>query len=323
MNTTMLEKVNKYVEHKRGLGYKLQTESFMLRSFARYADQHAPRKPLTVKLALDWATQPKTKSETYHAKRLDALRAFARHQATFEPTTQIPPCKVLGPSYSRISPHIYTNEETIALMCAALSIKPHATSSTRTNPIRNATLIGLLACTGMRIGEVLALNNKDVDLADGIITVRESKSMPMRLVPIMGCTVRKLRQYQEARDQFFGQAHESGAFFRSSWDRPLSYDSFFVAFGSILERAGLNNREVSGRHPRIHDFRHTFACNHLLRAYRENRDIDDAVHGLSVYLGHANIQSTYWYLTGVPVLFEQCVMRFESQFSSSRNGAKQ
>jgi len=322
MNTTMLEKVNKYVEHKLGLGYKLRTESFMLRSFARYADQHAPGRPLTVKLALDWATQPKTKSETYHAKRMDALRAFARHQAAFEPDTEIPPKKILGLSCSRISPHIYTNEETIALMQAALSIKSLAVCA-RANPIRNATIIGLLACTGMRIGEVLALKNKDADLVQGIITVRESKSMPMRLVPITQCTVRKLRQYQEARDQCFGRQHESGAFFLSSWDRPLSYASFFVAFGSILERAGLNIKQVSGRYPRMHDFRHTFACNHLLRAYRENRDIDDAVHELSVYLGHANIQSTYWYLTGIPVLFEQCVVRFESQFSSSRNGVRQ
>lgn len=321
MNTSMVEKVNSYIDHKLGLGYIYRTESFMLRSFANYADQYAPGKPLTIKLALEWATQPQTKSETYHAKRLDALRAFARHQATFEPDIEIPPGKILGPSCSRVSPHIYTNEETIALMRAALSIKPLALCA-KTNPVRNATLIGLLACTGMRVGEVLALKNKDVDLADGIITVRESKSMPMRLVPIMECTVRKLLQYQEARDQCFGQAHESGAFFRSSWDRPLSYASFLVGFGSILERAGLNNKEASGRQPRIHDFRHTFACNHLLRAYRKNRNIDDAVHELSVYLGHANLQSTYWYLTGIPVLFEQCVMRFESQSISRRNGVK-
>jgi integrase len=175
----------------------------------------------------------------------------------------------------------------------------------------------------MRIGEVLALGNGDVDLREGIITVRESKTLPMRLVPITECTAHKLHQYQEARDQCFGRAGESGAFFLSSWNRSLSYPSLNAAFGNILERAGLKNKETPPRHLRLHDFRHTFACNHLLRAYRENLDIDNAVHELSVYLGHANIQSTYWYLTGIPALFEQCVMRFESKFGSSRNGVRQ
>lgn len=322
MNTTMMEKINKYIEHKLDMGYRYRTESFILRSFAIYADKYAPGKPLTIKLALEWATQPKTKSDTYHAKRLDALRAFARHQAIFEPSTEIPPGKILGPSCSRISPHIYTNEETIALMCAALSANPLAPCE-RTNPVRNATLIGLLACTGMRVGEVLSLKNKDVDLIQGVITVRESKSMPMRLVPITQCTVHKLCQYQEIRDECFGQAQESGAFFLSSWNRPLSYASVRVAFGSVLEQTGLTSENSARRHPRMHDFRHTFACNHLLRAYRENRDIDNAVHELSVYLGHASIKSTYWYLTGIPVLFEQCVTRFESQSTSRRNGVEQ
>ncbi|HOF41628.1 MAG TPA: tyrosine-type recombinase/integrase, partial [Candidatus Hydrogenedentes bacterium] len=288
---SMLEMVNNYVEHKRGLGYKLGTESYMLRSFARHADRQAPGQPLTTQLALEWATAPESDGRTYHAKRLDALRSFARYLAAFQPGTEIPPGGILGPSLSRVEPHIYTREEVAALMREAMNVKP-STPAARTNSIRNATVIGLLACTGMRIGEVLALKNEDVDLATGVITVRESKKLPMRLVPITDCAVRQLRRYQQERDRRFGSPSPSGAFIQSSWNGRLTYGSFFAAFKIIRERAGVKRSNVPNRPPRLHDLRHTFACNHLLRAYREGRDIDNAVHELAVYLGHATLKST-------------------------------
>jgi site-specific recombinase XerD len=205
----MLDMVNRYVAHKRGLGYKLKTESYMLRAFARQADRQAPGELLTTKMALKWATEPKTCSRTYHAKRLDAVRSFARYLAMFRPRTEIPPSGILGPSFLRVEPHIYTSEEIAALMHEASKVTPRS-PATRTNSIRNATVIGLLSCTGMRIGEVLALKNEDVDLAAGVITVRESKRLPMRLIPIMDCAVRQLRRYLRARDSCFDPPAGSG-----------------------------------------------------------------------------------------------------------------
>lgn len=316
---SMLDKVNKYIEYRRGLGYKLHTDVFLLRSFAEHADRHAPGKPLTVEIAIEWATNTKTKSRTYPAKRLDVLRVFARYLAAFEPGTEIPPGRILGPSTSRVTPHIYTDKEITAMMRAAAKIKSAAISA-RTNPLRNSTMIGLLACTGMRIGEVLALENRDVNLDQGIIMVRESKNLPMRMVPITDCAVRHLCTYKKARDRCFGPATDSGAFFMSCRGGRLSPRSFFFAFDNVRERAGLNHRDSSGRRPRIHDLRHTFACNHLLRAYRENRDVDDAVQDLSVYLGHVDAHATYWYLTAIPELLEHCVRRFENQFEQQKGG---
>ena len=314
---TLLERANQYLEHKRALGYRLYADGYYLRSLGRYAERHAPGQPLTTELALGWATEPKAGKRVYHAKRLDALRPFARYLALFDPRTEIPPRGILGPSVSRIEPHIYTQEETAALMRAALMNKSWTTDR-RINPQRNATIIGLLACTGMRIGEVLALKNQDVDLERGIITVRESKNLPMRLVPITDCTVRRLRAYLKTRDRCLGPSGEEEAFFESAYGGHFTYWSFSAAFGRIRKRAGLDRQNASGQAPRLHDFRHTFACNHLLRAYRENRNIDNAVHELSVYLGHVRLESTYWYLTGTPILFAECLRRFEAQ--GRRNG---
>jgi integrase len=315
----MTKRVDEYIRHKRSLGYTLRTESYMLRSFASYADRHAPGQPLTVDLALRWATEPQSAQRVYHAKRLDTLRSFARYLAVFNPQTEIPPQRLLGPSFRRVPPHIYTPQEIAALIRESLTYPP----SLRRDPItglRNATIIGLLACTGLRIGEVLALTDSDVDLNQGLMTVRHSKNLPMRLVPITAGAVRHLRQYRQARDQRFGCAGGSEAFIRSPRGGHVSYEAIQWAFKRLRRRTGLKN--ASGRRPRLHDLRHTFACNHLLLAYRENRNMDNAVHDLSVYLGHAAIGSTYWYLSGVPALLEKCTKRCETQGLRIQKGGR-
>jgi integrase len=318
-NATMTKKVERYLAHRRSLGYIMKIDGYLLRTFAQYADLHAPGKPLTVDLALRWTTAPKEAKRVYLAKRLDALRTFARYLAVFEPRTEIPPPRLFGPSFMRVPPHIYAPQEIAALIRECLTYQP----SLRRNPhtgLRNATIIGLLACTGLRVGEMLALNNVDVNLDQGLITVRDSKNLPMRLVPITDSAVRHLRQYREARDLRFGRSGDLDPFIRSLHGGHLSYETVQWAFGRLCKRAGL--KDASGGTPGLHDLRHTFACNHLLRAYRENRDIDNAVHELSIYLGHATIASTYWYLSGVPALLEQCTERCEAHGLRPRKGAR-
>ena len=315
----MMKKVEQYLTHRRSLGYRINSDGYQLRSFARYADLHAPGEALSIELALRWATEPKGTQRVYYAKRLDALRTFARYLVAFEPRTEIPPAGLLGPSFKRVPPYIYTPQEIAALLRESLTYQP----SLRRNPLtglRNATVIGLLACTGMRIGEVLALNDGDVDLDQGLLIVRQSKNLPMRLVPITDCAVVQLRRYQKTRDQRFGHSDDSQAFIRSPRGGHLGYGTMMWAFKELRERVGLKN--APGRNPRLHDLRHTFACNHLLRAYRENRNIDNAVHELSIYLGHATLASTYWYLSGVPALLEQCMKRSEAQGLPYRNGGR-
>ncbi len=316
---SMLDYVNQYLTHKRGLGYKLGTESYLLRTFAEYADNQSLGQPLTVALAISWATAPQNASRLYHAKRLDAVRSFARYLATFVPGTQIPPGGILGPSYARITPHIYTDEEIAALITTAENLRPFAHRA-KTNPLRNMTIIGLLACTGMRIGEALALEDRDVDLTQGIITIHRSKNLPMRLVPITESAVTHLRQYQVERDQCFGPVPATYAFFLSCYGEQLTHSSFFAAFDTIRKRAGLPLNPATGQPPRIHDLRHSFACRHLLRAYREGCDIDTAIHELSIYLGHASLRATYWYLTGIPILFDECMKRFEANAGQHGRG---
>jgi len=244
--------VDRYIAHKRNLGCVFVTESFLLRSFTTYVDRHAPCEPLTIKLALEWATAPGTGNRAYYAKRLDVLRGFAGYLAVIEPGTQVPPKGIFGSSVSRVEPYIYTLKEIAALMQAA---RGYPTSNGRTNQLRNATLIGVLACTGMRVGEALALNNTDVDLGERLISIRNSKNLPLRLVPITACTARHLREYQQVRDKCFGPGAACSAFFLSVRGGKLAYSSFQWAFVRIRAQAGIGG-DGTGLSPRIHDLRH-------------------------------------------------------------------
>jgi integrase len=316
----MMKKVEQYLAHKRSLGYKLISGGLQLRSFARYADFHAPAGPLTVDLVLRWATSPKGTPRTYHAHRLSVVRTFARYLAVFDPRTEIPPQQLLGSADIRIPPHIYTRREVSMLIRDLLIYRP---SSLRRDPYigpRNATIVGLLACTGMRIGEVLALKNSDVDLNRNVITVRQSKDLPTRLVPITRSASGHLRQYQKVRDQRFNNPGDADAFFRTPRGYHVPHSMVELTFRWSRKRVGLES--AMRRKPRLHDLRHTFACNHLLRAYQENRNINNAVHDLSVYLGHVNLAATYWYISAVPALLKLCAKRSEALGLRSRKGGR-
>ena len=316
-SSAMMKKIEQYLEHRHSLGYKLETDAWLLRSFGRYAGLHMPAGPLTVDLALRWATSPAGTKRISHANRLRVLRSFSRYLAVFDPRTEIPPRRLLGPTGTRVPPYIYTRREIAALIHATLTYRP----SRRHDHYRcqqHATIIGLLACTGMRIGEVLALKNRDVDLNQNVITVHQSKNLPMRLVPISDSASRHLQQYRKVRDQRFGNSDDSEAFIRSLYRGHVSYVSVRKAFRRSRKRVGLG--DAARRKPRLHDLRHTFACNHLLRAYRENRNIDNAVHDLSIYLGHAKLAKTYWYLSAVPALLKLCSKRSEAQGLQLRKG---
>jgi integrase len=315
-SSTMMKKVEQYLAHKRSLGYKMATIDARLRSFARYADLHVPGRPLTVDLAVHWASSPKDSPPAYHASRLSSVRGFALYLAVFDPRTEIPPHRLLGSARMRVPPYIYTRREVSALLHDIHSYPPMLRKPY--TGTRNATIIGLLACTGMRIGEVLALKNRDVDLNRNVITVRQSKNLPMRLVPISRSASSHLQQYQKTRDQRFGTAEDSNAFFRSYRGGHVLYNVVWNAFVWSRKRVGLEG--TTRRNPHLHDLRHTFACNHLVRAYRENRDIDNAVHDLSIYLGHSSLAEVYWYISAVPALLKLCSERCEAQRRRLRKG---
>lgn len=181
----MLKLVHDYLAKRRALGFALRNQGRLLLQFARYADRRAPGRPLTLQLAVQWARLPKNVVPACWAHRLKIVRPFARYRAAFDPRTEIPPGGYLGRAYRRATPYIYSDSEIIALIRAARQLRP----SGGLRPLTYATLIGLLACTGLRISEALLLRQVDADLTQGSILIRRSKFKKDRLVPLHSSAV--------------------------------------------------------------------------------------------------------------------------------------
>ena len=302
---SMVALAQEYLDYRRRLGSRLRSEGKMLLAFARYADGLGHCGPLTTELALRWARSSVKAAPLHQARRLQVVRGFARYRAIFDPATEIPPNGLLGPAQRRTTPHIYSEAELTALLAAAGRLR----SRTGLRRHTYATLIGLLSCTGLRIAEALKLTRGDLDWGQSTLTIRETKFHKSRLVPVHPTTLQALESYARFRDDCH-PSPRSDAFFVSERGTLLPYKTVQITFGKL--RAQLPAASChEGRAPRIHDLRHTFACERLLRWYREGVDLDHAVLALSTYLGHAQVSDTYWYLTGIPALLDLAAARFE------------
>jgi len=171
------------------------------------------------------------------------------------------------------------------------------------------TLIGLLACTGLRLREALGLDRPDADLQDGVLDIRASKNHRQREVLLHPSATAALVEYTRVRDQRF-PAPATPAFFVSSWGRPMLKEGFWHTFRVLIKQAGLEGSGERVR-PRPHDLRHTFAVRTLIGWYRVGEDIDRKMPALSTYLGHVSPESTYWYLQSVPELIALATERLE------------
>ena len=306
---TMQAAVEGYLAVRRELGFALSIEGQELGRFARFVDRTGHQGPITTEIAVRWATLPDHCSRIYHARRLDMVRRFTRYQAMFEPETEIPPEGLLGPSYNRREPHIYQDGEINSLLSLASQLGP----SGGLRPWTYTTLFGLLACTGLRISEALALMRPDVDLDKGVITVVAGKFHRARLVPVQTTVIQALRDYSDRRDRH-SRTLRTGAFFMSEKGTSLKYQKVLMTFTSLRRQLGWpTGRSV--RSPRIHDLRHTMIVRCLLRWYEDGSDIDRKINALSTYVGHVKVSDTYWYLTAIPELLAVGAVRFE-QFAT-------
>lgn len=310
--------VQEYIAYRRSLGFRVtdDKDGGVLIGFGRYADRMKHVGPITTELAVEWAKSTGGNVSIRWARRLDLARGFARYRLLFDQNTEIPPPGILGPSrYHRKAPHIYSDEEILALREVASGIRPRNGLRPRTY----TTLFGLLACTGMRVSEALALNDEDVDLTNGLMTIRWGKFNRSRLVPIHHSTLSALRQYRQFRDSYLSQ--KAGAFFANEGGTRLAYHQILHRFHLLRRKLGWT-ADGRARRPRIHDLRHTFAVRCILRWYQEGANIDQKIAALATYLGHVNVTKTYWYLTGVPELMALVGERFEQFLHLQHRGDK-
>lgn len=293
MSTALAGHVADYLRLRRALGFKLARPGQELPQFVAYLDAIGVQS-VTVKAAIAWTRLSEGAQPVTLSHRLGAVRGFARYLATIDPATEIPPTGLFGKQHRR-TPYIYSPEEIGRLLQAAARLHP---------PLRAASyeaLLGLLAVSGMRIGEAFRLLRADVDLAEGVIRIRHTKFDRDRLVPLHPSATKSLRSYATRRDRMCPQPR-TDTFFISSVGTALRHSSVHATFLSLLAPAGLTT--ATGGRPRIHDLRHSLVVNTLIDWQRDGVDVAARLPVLSTYLGHVSPASTYWYLSAVPELMQ-------------------
>jgi len=311
----LLPRVDEYLRVRRGLGFDLETPGWWLRSFARFADRVGHHGPITTALAVQWALASRSPDPARATRRLSAIRPFARYCAAFDPATEIPPIGLLGRLPRRKPPHVYSETEIAALLRTAQSLSPRAGLRPRTY----VALFSLLVSTGLRLSEACRLLCGDVDLASGVLTIRESKFRKSRLVPLHPTTTQALVRYAADRDGARG-ASRAGHFFQTDHASALARAAVEKTFSRIRQRLAWS-AQGRARRPRIHDLRHTFAAQCLLRCAEARPDVDHHILALSTYLGHARVTDTYWYLSAIPELMALTAQRFERFAPSEQEAA--
>jgi len=279
----MMDAVKAYLSLRRATGFEMANAECLLNSFAHFAAERKETR-IRTQTAIDWAVQGPSVAQ--RDERLKTVCRFARHVRAEDDGHELPPADHFGYRKRRRVPYIYSATETNRLIEATDQLTPAGTLRSRTY----ATLLSLLAATGLRISEALALRFADIT-ADGLL-IRETKFRKTRLVPLHDTAVAGLERYVAHRRRAgSGNDHV----FVGSRGRPLQYQAVQSTFKTLLRTAGLWPAS-NGRRPRLHDLRHTFAVRALQASPAGRRRIGQHMVALATYLGHVNIYATYWYL---------------------------
>jgi len=288
-----------YVAVRRSFGTQYREPAKTLGHFVAFLESMGAGF-ITTPLALRWACQPFEVQRATWARRLSLVRRFATWLSAFDPRTEVPPRKLLQMRHRRPKPHIFTDEELEQLMNSLARLH----SPTGLRALSHVTLIGLLAATGLRPGEALALDTADVDLKNGILAIRCTKFGKSRFVPLDASTLAALTDYATRRDELCPQ-RQTDAFLVSERGTRIqgctARRTFASASRAIGLRPSLEGHRI-GRGPRLQDFRHTFATRKLIEWYRAGLNVEREMPKLATYLGHVDVAHTYWYIEAVPDL---------------------
>lgn len=301
--------LTEYLATRRALGTQLRWPESSLRKFVDFVENEGADF-VTTELAVRWAVLPVSVQRATHAGRLTLARGFAVWLQATDRRTQVPPQRLLPAQHRRPAPHIYGNREVADLIAAVGQLR--SGSGLRGATVK--TLLGLLAATGLRPGEALALDVSDVDLVGGVLAVRESKFGKSRFVPLQESSRAALAAYARFRDTA-RRDRDSPAFLVTARGRRLGACAVRRTFAKLCRIVGLRHRLEGrriGRGPRLQDFRHSFATCRLIEWYRAGLDVDRLMPRLATYLGHVSTTETYWYIQAVPELLRLATERLET-----------
>lgn len=289
--------VDSYLELRRSTGFRMKVQEYLLHNFASFAAERGETY-IRTRTAVEWAAQ--APSEGQRANRLGMLRVFARFARAEDAGHEVPAERVFSARRVRYRPFLLSPDQLHELLTCASKLPPAGSI----RPWTFTTLFSLLAVTGLRISEALNLRLHDIT-EDGLV-IRETKFQKSRLVPLHSTTMVGLKRYLDRR----GAAKDDHLFvsLRGHGMRPSGVVTVFLR---IVRAMGIHPGPGKPG-PRIHDLRHGFAVR-VLESYSGDRTVVDAnMLALMTYMGHGQIDSTYWYLHATPHMLAQVAERSEA-----------
>ena len=294
--TSLADRFTEYLDHRRRFGADPVSIERALKPFVVFADAEQAE-CITTELFLKWKATFGSAGLNTWAMRLSLLRGFARWLQATDERNEVPPKGLIPHRNTRPQPWIYSDTEIAQIVATAATLP----SPKGLRGCTYATLFGLLAVTGLRISEALGLDDQDVDAENAVLVIRHAKNRKSRAIPVTGCVIAKLQDYQQSRDRLIHVDH--AALFRTESGKRLGVSTAETNFARIGQILGLRNPSPGkGRGPRIHDLRHAMATRTIIDWFRQGRDIDAEMYKLSTYLGHADPAGTWWYIEAVPEL---------------------
>ncbi|WP_158726872.1 tyrosine-type recombinase/integrase [Tomitella fengzijianii] len=301
--TTLRQHLGRYLALRRDLGFQLDDVERQVGLFCTWLEARGQVDTFTIEDAVTWARANPEARPSWWATRLSLVRRFAAHLHANGVDVPVIPSGLLPARKPRAVPFIYSQDDVDALLVAC---EAEFTDERIAATVR--TVIGLLACTGLRIGEALALGVDDVDLDNHVLVVQAGKSA-QRLVPVHPSTITALEDYLALPARVATNPDPHGPVFVTAKGTGYVYVSFYALFKRAREAAGLLPR---GRaRPRLHDLRHTFATAHMTAAYAHGHDPERVLSLLATLLGHSDAAHTYWYLTSTADLMALAAGRLE------------
>lgn len=312
---SLLMELERYLKIRHNLGYDLTTSERVLKKFICFL-QSKNKPHITSDLFLEWKQVFGKASQSTWARRFGMVRLFASWLHCIDSDHEIPSKSLIPCHYKRKKPYIYTNDQIISIIETA-SLLP---SKNGFRAITYPAFFGLVSVTGLRISEAISLNNVDVDLQNGIITLQNGKNGKSRILPITECTKNYLKEYSRKRDRLLGYTPEP--FFVADEGSRLTDCAVRYNFAVVGKIVGLRQEQRFHKHgvgPRIHDLRHTFAVKVMMDWYKKDKNIDQEILKLVTYLGHTTVANTYWYIEAVPELLELASQRAENNMKRRNN----
>lgn len=293
--TALDHHLDDYLKLRRTLGHKLADAHRVLPWFVAYLEQR-DIEFVTIDAALAWSFERYDLHDgsVVPAHRMMAVRGFARYMSGIDPRTEVPPAGTVRRPRRWRRPFIYSDNDVLAMIEQARAVIPQ--------PLRSATyqtLIGLLATTGLRVGEALRLDRGDLDRVEGVLRIRESKFGKSRLVPLHASAVDALERYDHTRQRLLPDPSTASLFVSLRGTRVI-YETVWPTHRLLCDCAGVGAGSTVT--PRIHDHRFSFAVKTLVSWYEDGVDVPSRIGWLSTYLGHREPRYTYHYLSAAPDL---------------------